>query len=333
VDVLIDPAQPFRAESWHHVTTAELGGNVVLAAYAERRDVIWFSVQGVGLMRWDINGLVAGPDDPLTWRTTGDDDWNTAPIADPGGGSVEFTAVNAITVDAAGDIWAGGSGLARFSYAPSLDLVTFGAEWQLKADTFTPGLLGQVVQGLAFDRNEDLWILSDSGLNRFRLGGSGLAVDAFTDLVTFGGLDQRFYSAAAIAPLPGGTYRDMDMATDGTRLVLTSDLGAVMVDVPDRVAVGGDAVDQSYLYPNPFPGDDGGTSLSLGGLVIDEDRPAVVEVLNLAGQIVFRNSRVESAVGIWDGRNRLGERVASGLYVVKISQGDRSRLRTLAVAY
>ncbi|MEZ4388465.1 MAG: T9SS type A sorting domain-containing protein [Candidatus Krumholzibacteriia bacterium] len=332
VDVLFDPEHPYAEASWLHLSTADLGGNVILAAYAERRDIVWFSVQGVGLRRWDINGLLAGPDDVLTWRDPSDDSWS-ASLLDAGGGNVDFTAVNAITVGPDGTIWAGGSGLARFLYSPSLDLVTFRGEWQRKADTFTPGLLGQVVRGLAFDRNADLWILTDGGLNRFQIDGDALTVDAYTDLVTFGGLDQRFYSATAIAPLPGGTYRDLGMAADGTRLVLTSDLGGVMLDIPRGSSGGGDVVDQSYLYPNPFPGDQAAAALNLGGLTVDEDNPVVFEVLNLTGQIVYRNSRLASSTDVWDGRTRLGDRVASGLYVVKITQAGVTRVRTLAVAF
>jgi hypothetical protein len=331
VDVLIDPERPFLEESWHHVYPADLGGNAILAVHVERRDVIWFSVQGLGLRRWDLNGPTRGPDDPLTWRDTSDDDWSET-IADPGGGTLDFAAVNAIAVGPDGDIWAGGSGLARFTYSAALDLVTFGAEYQRKLETFIPGLLGQVIQGLAFDRNQDLWVLSDAGLNRLRFGAEGVSVDAYTDLVSFGGLDQRFYSPSAITALPGGTYRELAVATDGSRLVLTSDLGASMVEVPRRGAASGEAADLSYLYPNPFPGD-GAASLNVGGLEVDADQPVSIEVLNLAGQLVFRSRNVVQAEAVWDGRNRQGERVASGLYVVKITQGGATRVRTLAVAF
>ena len=190
-----------------------------------------------------------------------------------------------------------------------------------------------MVGGLARDRNDDLWILTENGLDRFRIDGDAVEVDSYTDLVTFGSLDQRFYSASAIAPLPGGTYRGLASDSEGRRLALTSDLGAVMVDVPRRSDVGGDAVATAFVYPNPFPGDDGAASLSLGGLVIDEDNPARLEILNLLGQVVHRNRRLTTASNIWDGRNRLGERVASGLYVVRIEQGSAVSTRTLAIAY
>ncbi len=333
VDILFERTRPFDPASWHHVYPADLDeGNFITSVAFEGRDAVWFALQGVGVKRWDINGLVAGPDAPLTWRNTADDTWSDAIAALPGG-ALDLTAVNMVAVGPDGTIWAGGSGLSRFSYSPSLELVTYRGEWTQKSDTFEPGLLGQAVEGLAFDHNGDLWILTDKGLNRFRVDGDDVEVDAYTDLVTFGELDQRFYSSNAIAPLPGGSYRDLAISPDGTRLLLTSDLGAVMLDIPLRSEVGGEDVTVSYLYPNPFPGDHGASTLSLGGLTIDEDRPAVVEVLNLAGQIVYRNGNITDPENFWDGRTRLGDQVASGLYVVKIEQAGRVETRTLAVAF
>jgi hypothetical protein len=220
----------------------------------------------------------------------------------------------------------------RFEYAPEFGLATLRGEWSQKDQTLEPGLLGQLVRGLEFDRNGDLWILTDGGLDRFRITDDAVTVDSYTDLVTFGGLDQRFYSASAIAPLPGGSYRDLTISADGARLALTSDLGAVMVDVPARATTGAEALASLYLYPNPFPGD-GAARVGIGGLEVDEANPARVEVLNLVGQIVYRDDRVTDPSGFWDGRNRLGERVASGMYVVKISQDDAVRVVPLAVAF
>lgn len=106
-----------------------------------------------------------------------------------------------------------------------------------------------------------------------------------------------------------------------------------MVDVPSRAATGEEALAALYLYPNPFPGDGTTGRIGLGGLEVDGNSPVSIEVLNLVGQIVYQNDRVTDATGFWDGRNRLGERVASGLYVVKVAQGGAVRVTTLAVAF
>jgi len=332
VDVLFDLDNPLEESSWLHLPVGTLGGNYILTAAVERRDVVWFSVQGVGLMRWDINGPASGPDDPLTWSQTGDDQW-LGPIRFIEGGTMDLGTTVALAFAPDGSIWAGGAGLTRFTYSSSEEMVDFLGEWQRKDNAYEPGLLNGSVKGLAFDRNDDLWALNLAGLNRFRIDGQDVEVDAFTDLVSYTSLDWSLYSPGAISPLPGGSYRDLDVSADGARLVLTSDLGAVMLDVPERAAAGDTDIDLAFIYPNPFPGDDGAGHINIGGLAVDEDAPVRLEILNLSGQIVFQNNQVTDPEDLWDGRNRLGERVASGMYVMKISQAGVVRTLPLAVTF
>ena len=53
--------------------------------------------------------------------------------------------------------------------------------------------------------------------------------DAFTDLGTFLTFDPSFYSPNAIAALPGGEYRGLDVAADGRSLVAALAMGASLV--------------------------------------------------------------------------------------------------------
>jgi len=78
VEVLIDPEHYRNPSSWIYPADyigSTLGIDSVWAAVAARRDVIWFAVENLGLVRWDINGLAAGPDEPITWSDPSDDDW------------------------------------------------------------------------------------------------------------------------------------------------------------------------------------------------------------------------------------------------------------------
>jgi len=333
VDVLIDPDRPFRADSWLHLYPADLGGNIIWAVGFESRDVVWFGVRNAGLQRWDINGPLAGPDDPLTWTVTSDDEWLENPLLTVPGSTLNLDATYALLVDADGSLWAGGSGLVHFRYAPVLDMAFLLDEWKEKDQTFVPGLLGQTVTGLGRDRNDHLWALTSAGLNRLRLDVDPPAIDAFTDLATYLTLDPSFYSPGVIAALPGGTYRRLDVAADGSRLVLSSDLGGVVAEIPSGGAGGGGSLDTVYLYPNPFPGSDATSQLNLGGIGVDAQALATVEILDLAGEVVYRARDLDSATGVWDGRNRQGRFVAAGLYLVKITQGERVTVKTLAVTY
>ena len=337
-DILLDGDHWRRDDAWMHVDAATLGGNLVTAIAFERRDVVWFAVSSVGLVRWDVNGRNNGPDAPLTW-TDPSDDWWSPPLSGVVGSDLELKATTAIIAGDDGTIWAGGEGVTHFSYEPSLDLfdgvesATLLGDWDEKEYALVEGLLSKSVEDLVWDRNGDIWALTARGLNRMRLDGVDVTIDGYTDLSTYFFLDSSLYSASIIQPLPGGTYRHLAASADGAMLVLSSDLGGCAVDVPSGGANGGEDLDAVYLYPNPFPGDDGATSLSLGDLDLSDDAPATVEIFNMQGQLVYRVQRLEQAVSFWDGRNRQGRRVASGLYVVKVDQAGRTQVQTLAVTY
>jgi len=77
VEVLIDPSDWSNPANWIVLPLDRMGGAAVgvWEAVVQRRDVVWFAVKSVGLVRWDINGEFAGPDEPLTWADQSDDTW------------------------------------------------------------------------------------------------------------------------------------------------------------------------------------------------------------------------------------------------------------------
>ncbi len=333
VDVLFDQTRPRDPNSWLHIYPSTLGGNIVGAIGVEQRDVIWFAVRNSGLVRWDVNGLGAGPDDPLTWRNTADDHW-AGPFETVPGSNLALDQGNAIQVAADGSLYVGGTGLVQFTYQPVFDLMTLVNEWTQKESAVETGLLGQVVSGLAFDHNAALWVLSEGGLNRMRFLEDRTVFDAFTDLATYLTFDPSFYAPSAISALPGGTYSKLGVSADGRSLVISSDLGGAGVTIPrvEEETAGGD-VSKAYLFPNPFPGEGVSTALSVGGIDISDEAPVSLEILNLVGQVVYRSRDLSSGEQIWDGLNRQGSRVASGMYVVKLNHGGQTTVRTLAVTY
>ena len=333
VDVLVEPDNWQDPASWLHLYPSQLGGNNIWAVGFERRDVVWFGVRGSGLQRWDVNGPLAGPDDPLTWTDLSDDQWLATPLENVPGSQLDLKAANAIVAGPDGTLFAGGAGVVNFRYDPFLQRAILLSQWEAKNDAFGTGLLAQSVTGLSFDRNGDLWALTSGGLNRMRLSAQPLVIDAYTDLETFVNLDPSLYSPGVIAPLPGGTYRRLDMSADGTRLVLSSDLGGALVEIPAAGSDVGVSLDTVYLYPNPLPGPSGDTLLNLGGLNLAPGQSVTIEVFNLAGQTVHRLAGATSLTGVWDGRNRQGRRAAAGLYLVKISFAGRSAIKPLAVGY
>jgi ligand-binding sensor domain-containing protein len=340
VEILLDPARWREESQWVHLPTGlpGLGGIWAYDCAVARDDLIWFAVEDVGLVRWDLNGS-AGPQDALSWQNLVDDVWS-APITSFTGVTYSPGDTRGVAVSSDGTVWVGGSGgVVHFSYDALTGTATVLESYQARVSVDFPGLLTAGVHDLVLDGNGDVWIGLDAGLNRIRHEGGAATIDAYTDLTSF--LTQgfgSFYSTGIIIGLPHGNIGDLQVAPDGRRLLVGTDQGAALLTVPQASAEQADPLSDLYLYPNPFrPGQ--GSRLKLGGIQADVEYGsdglpaggARVVVYNLEGQQVARISYVESDQGFWDGSNLLGESVVSGLYVVKVSLESSTAVRTLAI--
>jgi hypothetical protein len=333
-DLLIDPDAWRDPNNWLNFDSGTLGGLNVRDVLVERNDVIWFAVWDVGLLRWDVNGDDAGPADALTWRDASDDRWD-GPLTTLGG--FDPLAVSALALARDGTIWAGGAGVGRFTYTVTRDTLT--AEllesYGEKTGSFVTGLLAQGVVDIQVDRNDDLWAWTSAGLNRVRSRGATVVIDAYTDLLTYVNNPQfaAIYSPNIITALPGGESYKLAVSDDGSRLVTGSSNGSALIAVASTTEEQTAVLEGVFFYPNPFPGEGGDGKLRIGGIAADEtmDDPATVEIFNLEGQLVFRDRFVSADRGFWDGRNRYGDRVASGLYLAKVSYRGAVAVKTVAV--
>jgi ligand-binding sensor domain-containing protein len=339
VDVLVEPARPRDPAAWVRlpVDTDGLGGGVVRDAVVARRDVVWFTVNGIGLMRWDINGP-AGPEAPLTWSDLADDVW-TGPIAAVSGTSFNFAQARTLAASADGTLWAGGSGgvahLRPLDGGGAVLLAAYGA----KADVYLAGLLTGTVSDLELDDNGDLWVALEGGLNRIRQRGDETTIDAWTNLEGYDayGLGS-LYSPSVLAGLPGAIFYELASDPGSGRLLAGSNYGAVVIDVAPLGAADADALAGLFLYPNPFAGGTGAAGLKLDGVTAEVTTTGstvaggvTVEVYDLQGQLVHRASHVGAGDPFWDGRNLQGDPVSSGLYMVKVTLDGQNAVRTLAV--
>ncbi len=338
VDVLADPAHWRNPANWLTLPIeGGLGaGPAVWDAVVERRDVVWFAVQDIGLVRWDINGDQAGPTDPLTWTDQSDDRWDT-PLASLPGTTLDLGSAVALALGRDGTIWAGGNGVVQFTYnenSRSASLLTAIGE---KFTATSTGLVNGNVTDLAVDANGDVWVASRTGLNRVRGSGDDLSVTAWIDLANYYGSTtyQALYSANTIAAMPGLTYRKLVADATGRRLLLSSDQGTVLLTV--GAGGSGDATDDlaaAYCYPNPWVGNPtDGAGLKLGGLPagVSADEPALVEVYDLQGELVYRDPQVIPGAAFWNGTSRMGGIIQSGYYVLRVSWRGLETALTLAV--
>ena len=341
VEILVNPRNWRNPANWGVLPMGEGGlGNTseVFAALVERNDVIWFAVADVGLVRWDINGDDAGPDDPLTWLDTTDDRWDD-PVDDLPSVLNDPTQARALALAPDGSIWVGGNGLARFHYLVNGEelLIITDEGFNEKTSPYVEGVVDGNVVGVAVDETGAVWSLSRAGLNRGVTIAGETYFRAFFDLGNYLGNSTyaALYSYNTVAALPGGEYRRLVIAPAGDKIMVSSERGAAEVRFN---AGGGEAAGSSlsaYFYPSPFNPTEGSGYLKLGGIDADAELgdPAQVQIYNLEGQLVYEDLHVTAHEGFWDGRNIALERnpVTTGMYVVRVTYRNEIMVKALAV--
>jgi len=336
VEVLVDPDNWSETTSWMLPPMDQgLGsGPGVFDAVVESRDVIWFAVEDVGLLRWDINGPDSGPNDPLTWFDESDDVWYKPVTSFRTTGLDPGKAVG-LARGRDGSLWAGGNGLVQFTYTLAgrdSVITTVHLALQEKFSPTTIGLVNGNVKDIAVDFNGDVWAATRTGLNRISPLGDETTVDTWIDLPNYQANPAYgvLYSYNVIAPLPGNTYARIVPSFDGRQLLLSADQGTTIITVGSGTGTdtGADPLQDVYCYPNPWIPGQTAPLLKLGGL---PDGTVQVDIYNTQGQLVFSDKSVAEDTGFWEGENKVGNKVASGMYVLKISTGDLITTRTLGL--
>lgn len=342
VDVLLDPPNWETAGAWMSLpkTLAAIGTEgKVWEALIERSDVVWFAVEGRGLVRWDINGDYAGPDDELTWTDWSDDSWSdpVTVFVDTLGHEVsDPSAVRGLALAADGSIWAAGADLVRFTFNDFTGVATAREYWTTKTASYENGLVNSDLVDVAVDVNDDVWILSKTGLNRLRWRDGEANFDVYLDQTNYWLYpnNQLFYLSGVFSALPGQEYRRMEIDSGGTRLLVAGDQGTSLITVEEGYETArNDSGNEIFLYPNPFRPGENADRLSVGGFGDDvaDGETALIEILNLEGQVVYRDRAVEPDTEFWSGRGRPGDRVTTGLYLVRIQWRGQNITRTLAI--
>lgn len=340
VEVLFDTQNWRDPASWLLVPTGEDGlgvGPAVWDIVVERNDVIWFAVEGTGLVRWDVNGDLMGPNDPLTWANTSDDRWDD-PISIFPGITNNPTEVKGLALAPDGTIWAGGNGLVRYSYGEFSRTVSIHEDFGEKTSTFTEGLVNGNVSDITVDASGDIWVATRAGINRGMTADGETTFEAWFDLGNYLSTSSygTLYSPDKISPLPGGEYRKIKARADGQAILLSSDRGAVLMEPRSGGSnTGQNMLSSAYLYPNPFKPGQGEGQLKVGGFDADavNGTAASIQIYNAEGQLVFDSDFVSSDQGFWDGRNIALERapITTGMYVVKITHDGQTTIKPLAV--
>jgi sugar lactone lactonase YvrE len=204
--------------------------------------------------------------------------------------------VNCVSVDLDGDVWVGTlQGVVTFECGSNVfDAACKGRRRIVNVDGFNAYLL----------ETEDVRTIAVDGANRKWFGTTnGIFVqssDGLTQLARFTNTN---------SPLFDNIITDIAINTRNGEVWIGTDKGLISLrtDAVEGGKVNGSA---PYAYPNPVqPNYDG--PIAIYGLA----RDANVKITDIAGHLVYEGKAL-GGQAIWDGRDYLGKRAASGVYLV-----------------
>ena len=225
-----------------------------------------------------------------------------------GYGNLPSNEVYSMAKDKNGKIWIGtGDGIAIF-HCPESIFSSSGCDAELKIVQYdlNAGLLFQreVVKTIAVDgannkwigTNNGVWLISDDGekiIHRFTKENSPLPANEINKIV--------------VHPQTGDVY----IATN-----------AGLISYRAEAIEGAKTQNNIRVFPNPVPSQYGG-QIAIEGLTENAD----VRITDVAGRLVYRCTATGGRA-VWNGKNYLGEKPHSGVYMVFASNNDGSQTKS-----
>lgn len=254
----------------------------------------WIIVpRGGGLIVFDDNG---------TLTNTADDKKKKLGFT-AGVGHIPGTEVYCMAEDDDGEIWIGtDKGIGVFYCAENI-FTSAGCDAQqilITQDSYVQILLEtQTVTAIAVDGANRKWIGTEGG------GVFLMSADGQTELAHF---------TEANSPLLSDNVTSIAIDQASGEIFFGTSKG--IVSYMGEANKGEDQMGDVYAYPNPVTHDYTGP-IAITGLVKNAD----VKITDIRGQVVFKTTALGGRA-IWDGNNFEGERAASGVYMVFISNDD-----------
>ena len=207
--------------------------------------------------------------------------------------------VTTLAVDLDGDVWVGTKeGLYSFECTGSIfnetENVCRGTRQIITVDGFNGYLLqDENIKSIAIDGGNRKWVGT----------GNGIFVQSADGRTTLARFDENN------SPLPSNLIEDI--AINEKSGVVWIGTASGLVSVRSEATVGGKVNSRSaYAYPNPVQPDYDGP-IAIYGLA----RDANVKITDIAGHLVYEGTSI-GGQAIWNGRDYLGKRAASGVYLV-----------------
>ncbi|CAN5912665.1 two-component regulator propeller domain-containing protein [soil metagenome] len=249
--------------------------------------------RGGGMLVFDDNGTLSDVSDDKKKKLG-----FTAGI-----GNIPGTEVYCMAEDDDGEIWIGtDKGIGVFYCAENI-FSTAGCDAQqilITQDSYVQILLEtQTVTAIAIDGANRKWIGTEGG------GVFLMSADGQTQI-------QHFTEDNSPLLSNNITSISIDQASGEVFFGTAKGIVSYMGDANTGAETMGDV----YAYPNPVTHEYDGP-IAITGLVKNAD----VKITDIRGQIVFKTTALGGRA-IWDGNNFAGERAASGVYMVFITNAD-----------
>jgi sugar lactone lactonase YvrE len=261
--------------------------NKVLQVAVDQAGYKWFVLTfNAGLMVFDSGSDI---DD------TSDDRYKIITTANS---VLPTNTINCVTVDLDGDVWVGTQqGVVSFecgSNVFSTENPCLGRRRIVNVDGFNGYLL----------ETEDVRTIAVDGANRKWFGTTNGIFVQSPD-----GLTQVARYTNTNSPLFDNAITDIAINTKNGEIWIGTEKG--VLSVRGEATVGGKVNKKTaYAYPNPVQPDYDGP-IAINGLA----RDANVKITDVAGNLVFEGKSL-GGQAVWDGRDYLGRRVASGVYLI-----------------
>lgn len=138
------------------------------------------------------------------------------------------------------------------------------------------------------------------------------------------GTSTVYHFTAGNSPLPSNKVNFIAIDKETGIVYFATDKG--VVSYRSDAIEGGDSFGDVYSYPNPVrPGFTG--EVTIKGLPIDAD----VRIVDISGNLIYK-TKSAGGVAKWDTKNMKGKPVASGIYLVLMTNSDASESKQTKIA-
>ncbi len=225
--------------------------------------------------------------------------------------------------------------------------------------TTSNGLNNNSISSLVIDTRGDVWVGSSAGINVIsNVGGvfsGGQSTLSITSIFT---VRQQSVTAIAVDPLNqkwvGTTEGLLLLNSDGSRLIttftsansalLSDNIESLAIDAQNGIVYVGteqgltsfetpflkplESFDKLFVFPNPFIVKDNSKVLVIDGLIKDCD----IKILSITGNLVAEFSSPGGRTAYWDGLDKNGKLVNSGVYIIVAFDQEGNSVTTGKVA-